>query len=619
MPIAFLAPLALAALGLVAAPVIVHMLRRSKSHRLDFPSLRFLRETPSLVRRLTPPDRRWLLALRVAVIALIAFAAARPAWTGGAAPAGSETVILIDASASMDRIEARAGALAAARDVIGRLDPTGVASIAQFDRHVHWLARGVTPTEALAALDAYAAGRTAGSPADAVATAEQSLAKSTAASRRIVLISDFQRTNCEGLVPDGDRAAALEAIRIENPFSNSFLGGAAVETVANGERLAISVVHSDAGSRTLERATVPLVDGAAALGVLVTRDTETWTARVTAPDEFDADDVRFGVVDRLGPVVVCDPGDGAPFLAAAARVNFGETRVSIASRLDEAALAGASVAVVSSRALDVAGAPAALETWIREGGVALILAASAGSASTSFPGVVDAEPAGSSVSLAVAPEDPAAVALRAAPIRSRPIGAVAGDLVVARDGEGRPVVVRRTLGNGTVTVAGFDASPDSGRLVYDGGFPDVVRALAGPRESQTREVGDTLTGLPDGAVVELAGRKLTVQSGGSVRLDAPGIVRVTSADGVRLLAVNVSAAESEPGQLSVEEAAAMSRPAGTAAPSSSMALEAAERRWPLWRMLLALALVAAIVELALSCSAGGSLRSWRPGCETTDS
>ena len=597
MPVAFLAPLALAALGLIAAPVIVHMLRRSKSHRLDFPSLRFLRETPSLVRRLTPPNRRWLLALRIAVIALIALAAARPAWTGGAASSGAETVILLDASASMDRPGTRDAVLAAARDVIGRLGESDVASVAQFDRQVRWLLRGGTRQDALAALESYAAGSAAGALADAVATVERSLATSTAASRRIVLISDWQRSSIEGLAADGDRTAALEPIRIENQFGNAFVADATVETVASGESLAVSVVRSGPESRSVARVTVPLAEGAAAEGVLVARDGESWTARVTTPDEFDADDVRFGLVGRPGQLIVCDPGAGAPFLAAAARVNYGEARVSVASRLDGTTLAGASAAIVSSRALDVAGATTTLEAWVREGGSALIFAASPGYGSQYFPTVDGADPTGSSVSLAVSPEDPATLALRAASIRIRPVEAVADDLVLARDGSGRPVVVHRTLGAGSVTVAGFDTSPESGSLVYDGGFPDVVRSLLRQPAAETREVGDSLTGLPDGAVVELAGRKLTVQSDGTVRLDMPGIVRVTSGDNVPLVAVNVAASESEPGQLSAEEVAALARQGGEPALSSTLALEASERRWPLWRILLALALVATIVEL----------------------
>lgn len=597
MPVAFLAPLALAALGLVAAPVVVHMLRRSKSHRLDFPSLRFLRETPSLVRRLTPPNRRWLLALRISVIALIALAAARPALTGSAASSGSETVVLLDASASMDRPEPRDAALAAARDVLGRLGPADVASVAQFDIQVRWLVRGGTRQDALAALDSYAAGSAAGAPADAVATVERSLSTSTAAARRVVLISDWQRSNIDGLAADVDRAAALETIRVENPFSNAFVADATVATVASGENLAVSVVRSGPESRSVAWATVPLADGAAAEGILVGLDAESWTARVTTPDEFDADDVRFGVVGPPGPVIVCDPGAGAPFLAAAARANYGEARVSVASRMDGATLAGASAAVVSSRALDVAGASAALETWVREGGSALIFAASPGSGSEVFPDVVNAEPKGSSVSLAVWPVDPAAVAMRVTSIRVRPVEASTGDFVLARDSEGNPVAVRRTVGAGTVTVAGFDTSPESGSLLYDGGFPDVVRALVGQPAAETREVGESLEGIPDGAVVDLAGRKLTVQSDGTVRPDAPGIVRVRSGDVVRLIAVNVAASESEPGQLSAEEVAAMARPGSASAISSTLALEASERRWPLWRILLALALIATIVEL----------------------
>ncbi|MBK6316733.1 MAG: BatA domain-containing protein [Blastocatellia bacterium] len=297
MPFAFLAPLALAALGLIAAPVVIHMLRRARSRRLDFPSLRFLRETPSLVRRLTPPNRRWLLALRIAVIALIALAAAHPVWTGGAVPPGSATVLLLDASASMRRTETRDAALVAAREVIGRLGDRDLACVAQFDRDVVWLGRDLAREDALAALASYAPGGAAGQPAAAVALADRHLASTPRSERRIVLISDFQRSNgpwTPGV--EAESTASLETIRVENAFGNAFVADTQVDVDENGERLACALVRSGDAGREVARIAVPLVDGAAGDGILVGRSGETWTARVTAPDGFDLDDVRYGVV-----------------------------------------------------------------------------------------------------------------------------------------------------------------------------------------------------------------------------------------------------------------------------------------------------------------------------------
>ena len=107
----FLAPWALAGLAAVTLPVWLHLLRRHKTTPLPFSSLMFFeRRTQSSIKH-----RRLryllLLALRAAVLALLALAFARPflhshsgAWAGGR----KLTVLAIDQSFSMrqgDRLE----------------------------------------------------------------------------------------------------------------------------------------------------------------------------------------------------------------------------------------------------------------------------------------------------------------------------------------------------------------------------------------------------------------------------------------------------------------------------------------------------------------------------------
>jgi hypothetical protein len=63
---------------LLGAPIVIHLLRRHRAHRVQFPSLRFVRTaqaSASRFRRLSDP---LLLALRLGVIALAVSAAARP-------------------------------------------------------------------------------------------------------------------------------------------------------------------------------------------------------------------------------------------------------------------------------------------------------------------------------------------------------------------------------------------------------------------------------------------------------------------------------------------------------------------------------------------------------------
>ncbi|HYE88382.1 MAG TPA: BatA domain-containing protein, partial [Vicinamibacterales bacterium] len=78
MSILWTAPLALIGLSLVALPVIVHLFARQPVRRLDFPSLRFLRETQLAAFRRRRVEDAVLLACRAAIVAAAAVALAGP-------------------------------------------------------------------------------------------------------------------------------------------------------------------------------------------------------------------------------------------------------------------------------------------------------------------------------------------------------------------------------------------------------------------------------------------------------------------------------------------------------------------------------------------------------------
>src|SRR5438093_7186716 len=74
----FVAPLILGALATLAIPVLIHLIQREKKQVVQFPSLMFLRRIPyqSVRRRRI---RHWaLLIMRLAALALIVAAFARP-------------------------------------------------------------------------------------------------------------------------------------------------------------------------------------------------------------------------------------------------------------------------------------------------------------------------------------------------------------------------------------------------------------------------------------------------------------------------------------------------------------------------------------------------------------
>src|SRR5215211_8329466 len=103
----FLTPLFWVALACAAIPVIIHLIQRERKNVVAFPSLMFLRRIPyQSVRRRN--IRNWpLLLLRLAALALIVAAFARPflrrdSLTAAAAGGARELVILVDRSYSLE-------------------------------------------------------------------------------------------------------------------------------------------------------------------------------------------------------------------------------------------------------------------------------------------------------------------------------------------------------------------------------------------------------------------------------------------------------------------------------------------------------------------------------------
>src|SRR4026209_229195 len=101
----FLTPLFFLGVAALAAPVLVHLVRRTRARRVQFPALVFVRQVPQrTIRRRTLHN---LLLLRCLAILLIVIAFTRPVFSGGSAAkdntAAGATVILIDNSWRMRR------------------------------------------------------------------------------------------------------------------------------------------------------------------------------------------------------------------------------------------------------------------------------------------------------------------------------------------------------------------------------------------------------------------------------------------------------------------------------------------------------------------------------------
>ncbi|MBA3269358.1 MAG: BatA domain-containing protein, partial [Acidobacteria bacterium] len=121
----FLAPLFFAGLAALAIPVLIHLIQRERKNVVQFPSLMFVRRIPySSIRRRR--IHNWaLLMLRLAAIALIVAAFARPFVRGtsvAAAGGGArDVVILLDRSYSMGHGDQWDRARRAANDAVSGL------------------------------------------------------------------------------------------------------------------------------------------------------------------------------------------------------------------------------------------------------------------------------------------------------------------------------------------------------------------------------------------------------------------------------------------------------------------------------------------------------------------
>jgi len=131
MGLTFLTPLLLAGTALVAVPVVLHLVMRRKPVKHDFPALRFLRERAVANRRRLKLNHLLLLLVRMAALALLALALARPTLRGAGWLADAEgpvaAVFVFDTAPRMQLREANRSRLAQAaemaRVLFGKLPP----------------------------------------------------------------------------------------------------------------------------------------------------------------------------------------------------------------------------------------------------------------------------------------------------------------------------------------------------------------------------------------------------------------------------------------------------------------------------------------------------------------
>ena len=209
------------ALAAVALPIIAHLLSRSGSQRIILPTARFLALAQAQRGRRLRLSQWLVLLLRIAMVALIVLAFARPGWRAGdreqPSDSGREVVIVLDVSASLGRAADGGNLIAKAvnrgREILDGLD-------AEHDRAALVLA-GVTIESALPRLSSNFTALRSELAAASVSVGSANLAEALrvaarlpgageptsqrAQPRRLILITDAQATqlqDLQGSAPD---------------------------------------------------------------------------------------------------------------------------------------------------------------------------------------------------------------------------------------------------------------------------------------------------------------------------------------------------------------------------------------------------------------------------------
>lgn len=611
--LSFLAPAFLAALAAVAVPVLIHLAHREHDETVEFPSLMFLERIDVHVER-RRRIRDWLLlAVRLAILVLLALAFARPFLDRGTAVAATggprEVVLLLDRSYSMGHGDRWERAQDVARRVIGSVGEADLATVVLFD---------ATATAATAATADRITLRTAVDTArpgpgvtrygPALKLAESILRGSELTRLEAVLVSDFQRSGWHGAegirlppgavlqpVAVGSPAAAnhtVAAVRLEHDRVGGTARATATARVVNRDTAAVPALRLalELDGREVQTREVALPAEGAASVAFAPFPVPAAGVRVTVRAEADAlplDDAFHTLATPAAPVrVLVAEGPSArqeaslylrQALALGEAPSFRVETVP-ARALRAAALGDQDVVVLNGAPLPTGGTAGALSRFVEAGGGLLVVAGDGGPAGGGaglLPGVVGR------------PRDALSGAVRlghldrghpvfepfAAPrtgdfsagrfYRTRPLE-VAEDSavsVLARFDDGTPALVERRLGRGAVLLwaSSLDAFWNDLALqpVFLPFVHQMVRHLADYQpERAWRTAGDVLdlAELAGDEVVELtamapSGRREAVDARHPLELAEPGFYEIRRGDA--LLAVRAVNVDRSESELAV--------------------------------------------------------------------
>ena len=195
----FLTPLFFIGVAALAAPILVHLVRRTRARKIQFPALVFVRQVPQRTIRRRTLQNVFLLLLRCLALLLIVIAFTRPFFTGGSSAqatntAGGATVILLDNSLSMRRENFFAEAQRRAEATIDEARNDEQIAVLSFDKRYAVVNRFTNDKNRLiTTVKTLSAGWDGTDYEQALRGGESLLGEiQTNGPKRIVMISDFQ-------------------------------------------------------------------------------------------------------------------------------------------------------------------------------------------------------------------------------------------------------------------------------------------------------------------------------------------------------------------------------------------------------------------------------------------